>query len=242
VRWYDLKRTLLAPRTAWRRRRAGDLDEFTRSALELHYYRTPMLDFIAAMARDPDLLHAAQLGEGALVLDVGAYDGEWAERMLARHPCRVEAFEPDPTSFPRLLRRLEHESRFRATPVALGCRDTTATMALDLMGSSLFASRGVFGSAPVAVRDVAAVLDGLRVERVDLMKVNIEGGEYDVFERLIDAGWISRIDQILVQFHEWHPHAQARRRRIRRALSRTHVEAWNYPFVWEFWTRSASTR
>jgi len=241
VSWYQVKKRLLAPRTALRRARAGELDEFTRAALELHSYGTPMLAFIGAVAENPDLLHDAQLDAGSVVLDVGAYDGEWARRMLDRYPCRVEAFEPDPTSFPRLLQRLGNEPRFRASQVALGREDTTATIALDLMGSSLYAPRGVFGSAPVEVRDVAAILDELGVDNVDLMKVNIEGGEYDLFERLIETGWVDKIDQILVQFHEWRPSAHARRRRIRRSLSRTHTEAWNYPFVWELWIRRVTT-
>jgi hypothetical protein len=67
--------------------------------------------------------------------------------------------------------------------------------------------------------------------------VNIEGGEYDLFDRLIDIGWLPRVRSVLVQFHEWHPQAYRRRRAIRRALRRSHDEAWNYPFVWELWRR-----
>ncbi|MGH8977302.1 MAG: FkbM family methyltransferase, partial [Acidimicrobiia bacterium] len=72
---------------------------------------------------------------------------------------------------------------------------------------------------------------------VDLCKVNIEGGEYDLFDRLIETVWLARIRILLIQFHEWHPNAYARRRAIRRAFSRTHDEVWDYPFVWEMWRR-----
>ena len=85
------------------------------------------------------------------------------------------------------------------------------------------------------------VLDSCGIERVDLCKVNIEGGEYDLFDRLIECDWTSRITNLSIQFHEWHPNAYRRRRAIRRALQRTHTEVWNYPFVWELWQARNAT-
>ena len=82
------------------------------------------------------------------------------------------------------------------------------------------------------------MLDELGIEQIDLMKVNIEGGEYDLIDRLDTAGWLPRIALVSVQFHEWHPHAYRRRRAARRALPRHHVECWNYPWVWELWRRA----
>jgi aryl-alcohol dehydrogenase-like predicted oxidoreductase len=89
-------------------------------------------------------------------------------------------------------------------------------------------------------RDVARALDELGLEEVDLLKLNIEGGEYDVLDRLAESHWLPRIRQVSVQFHEWLPHAHLRRQRNRRALARTHVERWCYPWVWEFWERRPS--
>jgi hypothetical protein len=71
------------------------------------------------------------------------------------------------------------------------------------------------------------------------MKVNIEGGEYDLFDRLVETDRLPRVQLVSVQFHEWHPHAHRRRRAIRRALRRSHQEVWCYPWVWELWQRRA---
>jgi hypothetical protein len=91
------------------------------------------------------------------------------------------------------------------------------------------------GAVDVTIVDVAGAFDELGLDRIDLLKLNIEGGEYDVLDRLHETGRLPRIDQILVQFHEWHPHAHRRRRAIRAALRDTHVEEWDYPWVWERW-------
>ena len=70
------------------------------------------------------------------------------------------------------------------------------------------------------------------------MKVNIEGGEYDLFDRLIEAGSLGRFRQVSVQFHEWHPRAHGRRGSDTAGeLRRQHDEVWCYPWVWELWRR-----
>jgi hypothetical protein len=67
------------------------------------------------------------------------------------------------------------------------------------------------------------------------MKINIEGAEYDLLERLDAASWLHRIGALSIQFHEWHPQAHRRRRRIRQMLRRTHDQVWCYGWVWELW-------
>jgi FkbM family methyltransferase len=240
VSLYTIKRALLKPRTAYMRRRETELDQFGRAALELHYYRRPMYDFMAASAAKPDLLFDVDVNESSVVLDVGAYDGEWSERISRRYGPTIYAFEPDPTSFRRLATRLGDQPNVVLLQYGLGGADQTATLALDGPGSSIYADSGLFGTAQVQIREVTSVLDELGIEHVDLLKVNIEGGEYDLLDRLIEAGWLPRIRLVSVQFHEWHPKAYRRRRAIRRALRRHHQEVWNYAWVWEYWRRRAT--
>ena len=101
------------------------------------------------------------------------------------------------------------------------------------------ADEELFGTTTVAVRDVAAVLAELGIGEIDLMKVNIEGAEFDLLDRLLETDWVPRIRNLSVQFHEWHPDAPRRRRAIRAALSQTHDEVWCYPWVWELWRARA---
>ena len=238
---YTIKKTLLAPLTAYKRRRETRADELSRVLLEQHHYGRPVYDFIRATALDPDLLFDADLDRSSVVLDVGAHDGAWSEQISRRYESTIFAFEPSPATFPRLVARLEDRAGVVPYNYGLGATDELATLTLAGAGSSTFTTDRRFPSARVQMRDVVSVLEDLGVDHVDLMKVNIEGGEYDLFDRLLETGWLPRIRLVSVQFHEWHPKAHRRRRAIRRALRETHDEVWNYAWVWELWRRRTST-
>jgi FkbM family methyltransferase len=233
---YALKRALLAPWRLYQRRREPSRDPVARSMLELHSYSRALYAFMAATAEKPDLLTDSELDERSVVLDLGAYDGAWSRAIVDRYQAHVYAFEPDPISFRKLEQRRE-APRIVAFDYGLSAADGTAEIGLAGPGSSIYTSEGLFGTASVRIRDVVTVLEELGLESVDLLKVNIEGAEYDLFDRLVAADWLGRIRQVSVQFHEWHPHAHRRRNAIRRALRVTHDEVWNYPWVWELWRR-----
>jgi FkbM family methyltransferase len=234
---YDLKRLVLRPHTAYMRRRTRDLDHVSRSILEAQYYRPTMYRFLAASAEEPDILVDFDLDERSIVLDVGAYVGDWSAAVASRYGARVYAFEPVPHAAATMRDRFAGDPHVTCFELGLGAVDERVDLALDGPGSSRYSASGLFGTATVEIRDVVAVLDELGLDRVDLLKCNIEGAEYDLFDRLIEAGWLPRIGIVAVQFHEWHPRAYTRRRAIRRALARTHDEVWDYPFVWERWRR-----
>jgi FkbM family methyltransferase len=221
-----------------RRRERKDLDHFERSMLELHYYSRAMADLRRDMEAKRDLLFDVDLDARSVVFDVGAYHGEWSEVVAARYGCTIHAFEPDPSSFPRLVERAAAHPTVHPLEYGLGRAEGSATLSLAALGSSTFATQPALGTCTVRIRDVAALLAELGLESLDLLKVNIEGGEFDLFDRLIETGWLPRVRQVMVQFHEWHPKAYRRRRAIRRALARTHREVWCYPWIWELWARA----
>ena len=69
----------------------------------------------------------------------------------------------------------------------------------------------------------------------DLLKLNIEGGEFSVLEALLDRDLVKKIGNIQVQFHGCIPDAAARRDKIRERLAATHHLTYDAPFVWENW-------
>ena len=75
------------------------------------------------------------------------------------------------------------------------------------------------------------------ISKVDLIKINVEGGEYSLLERMIDKQIIENFKNIQVQFHKFFPNSAQRRNAIRNALSKTHFITYDYPFIWENWQR-----
>ena len=68
------------------------------------------------------------------------------------------------------------------------------------------------------------------------MMMNIEGGEYDLIEHIIQQNLISNIRNLQIQFHRIDSDSPARYKNIVEQLSLTHTQIWNYQFVWESWS------
>jgi hypothetical protein len=69
------------------------------------------------------------------------------------------------------------------------------------------------------------------------MKINVEGAEYDILESLITTGFVQRVDDIQVQFHDFVPNASERVVALRKSLAATHYPTYMFSFVWENWRR-----
>lgn len=179
------------------------------------------------------------LGPESLVWDVGGFEGQWASDVSARFGCRVRVFEPAPDAASGLRWRFAANPRLSVHEFALGGADGVMFLALrgDASGIRATGEAPAGREAKIQVRDVVAVMDELGAEPINLLKLNIEGGEYDLLDRLVSSGRIADVHELQIQFHDFWPDAVARREKLEAALSRTHARTWCYEFVWENWRR-----
>jgi len=235
----------------WHTRHAPPSAFFLEIYKALNYSRAS-LRFMedAAKAKPGDGVYAAAgiLLDGSIephdvILDVGAYNGEWAAQMRSRHDAFVHVFEPNPQLFDVLGRAFAGDPKVVLHPFGLAARNSTARLKIAGMGSSVYsgspADWTATDSADIELRDVKEVFDELGLRDVAMLKINIEGGEYDLLNRLIACGFHTKCNCIRVQFHEWYEGARRLRKRIVAELARTHDPEWSYPFVWESWRRKA---
>ena len=176
------------------------------------------------------------LDERSLVLDLGGYEGQWASDLYARQRCRIAIFEP----VARFARSIE--ARFRKnkdiTVFACGLGATTRTETIYIHGASSSTHKKQAQSEQIEIVDVKKWFDDHSIEAVQLMKINIEGGEYELLERLVATGLIDKIVDIQVQFHNFTPDAPARMEQLQHAMRATHTPTYQYRFVWENWRRN----
>jgi len=189
---------------------------------------------------DAMLRYEYPLDETSVVLDVGGFQGDFSDAMVNRYGCRVLLFEPMASFFGQCEERFAEEPRVSVFHYGLGSKDEQLRLSRSSDASSFFRGNGSGESVSAEVRDIASVWGQLDLARVDLMKINIEGGEYPLLRRLIETDTIRQICNIQIQFHDFVDDAENHRTKLRRQLELTHEETWCYDFVWENWCRKTN--
>lgn len=156
-------------------------------------------------------LPGCRIEPGVLVVDLGANRGRFS-RLVAARGARVIAFEPLPIAAEAAERELRGFPNAVLFRVAVGSTTGVvelyehANAAADPLGHSISASAyaskpNVDGSAGTQVLQVslADVLDS--VGYVDLLKVDIEGSELQVWPAIRDR--VAAIGYLLLEMHEF---------------------------------------
>ncbi len=179
------------------------------------------------------------LNEDSTVLDVGGYAGDFAQAIHEKYGCRVLLFEPMPRFYEQCMERFSGNESIQVFDFGLGDVDQELQLSNSDDASSFCRENSGTDTVTASIRDVADVWDECQLDTVDLVKMNIEGGEYPLLRRMIDARLTERVKDFQIQFHNFIPHAESMRAELREALRGTHEEQWCYEFVWENWHRSA---
>lgn len=176
------------------------------------------------------------LDENSLVWDLGGYEGQWASDIYGKYSSSIMIFEPYIPYANNIKHRFEPNKKIQIFAFGLGARTEKLGFSVLDNSSSLFAN----GPKNETI-DIVSVVDFIKernITSVDLVKINIEGGEYDFLEKLIESGLIGIFKNIQVQFHDFIiDNAQQRMNNIQKAISLTHKLTYQYEFVWENWEK-----
>ena len=217
-------------------RRFFDVLGAALSRIGRQIFQTPMERRVSLWYQNPhhaELRFDYDLNADSQVLDMGGYEGQWASDIHARYGCAVQVFEPVEEFAANIRHRFARNPRITVQPFGLGAADATIRIGLGADGSSVFREAPQMRPGRLVAADGFFERNG--IAWVDLMKINIEGGEYDLLEHLLDTNLVSRIGNIQVQFHDFVPDAQARMLAIQERLQETHVPTYQVEFVWENW-------
>jgi FkbM family methyltransferase len=173
------------------------------------------------------------LNEHSIVIDLGGYEGQWASDLFSRYRCEIYIFEPVDAFYENISKRFECNQSIKTYKYGLGGKNCVEKIYIAAEGSSVYKGEG--NSESIKIVDTKEWIDGNLAKNctIDLMKINIEGGEYDLLERLIETNMISRIKNIQVQFHDVGSDSLSRMLAIQTSLLKTHSNIFNYKFVWE---------
>lgn len=169
-----------------------------------------------------DLLYSdLPVTTGGLIIDAGAYRGEWSSGMIARYGCQAILFEPVPNFFQQLQAYYKHNSLVKIHNSAVGGKDRQSLFSLLDNGTSEYRDGK---TVEFSVVDIDKVFkQNIGNQRVACMKLNIEGGEYEVLERMLEAKLVTSCDSFLIQFHRYPQGYEKRYEFIVSELEKTHV-------------------
>lgn len=173
------------------------------------------------------------LEPSSIVIDVGGFEGQWSSDIFSKYQCNIHIFEPVKSFFDKIKERFNKNNKIKIYNLGLSNKNTELPISLLNDSSSLFKINTQYEH--IKVVDASIFLKEQNIEKVDLIKINIEGGEYDLLENLIETGYISKIKNIQVQFHDFVPNAKERMLKIQKELEKTHHTTYQYEFVWENW-------
>lgn len=200
--------------------------------------RDPFLVSVKQWKRDrgdQNLRLNYDLNQDSVVLDIGGYAGDFAEAIHQKYGCRVLVFEPMPRFYQQCAERFAENDAVSVYRFGLGAADAKMLLSNSDDASSFCRSHPGQDTVAAEIRDIATVWNECDLDFVDLVKMNIEGGEYPLLERMIEADLAEHVGNFQVQFHDFIPNAESMRTTLRKSLSQTHEEQWCYDFVWENW-------
>lgn len=150
------------------------------------------------------------MGPGSIVYSVGTgEDLSFDLAIIDRFGCAVHGFDPTPKAVAWVAKQ-SLPAQFRFHALGMGSYDGTADFFLPanpehVSGSVVQRSGGGLERVPVQLRTLATVMRQLGHRHVDMLKLDIEGAEYDVIDEICSTdatGDGVPVSQILVEFHQ----------------------------------------
>lgn len=142
------------------------------------------------------------LGPGSVVWSFGVGDNiAWDLAMIERYGCAVRAFDPTPRAL-AWLRSQRLPAGFVVEPLGLGAADGELHFAPPRRADDVNfrpVPAALPGGVSAPVRRLATLARERQVAAIDVLKLDIEGGEYAVLQDLLTTGPLPR--QLLVEFH-----------------------------------------
>lgn len=177
------------------------------------------------------------LSKNSIVFDVGGYKGDFAYEINNKYQCHVYLFEPSLEFYNHCVKRFKTNPKIHCFNFGLSDEDGDFYLTKNDDASSIFDEKqmAIVEKEAIKLRSFSNVFSELNINSIDLLKVNIEGGEFNLLPHLIDTLLIEKIVNAQIQFHNFVKDAELKRNKIRNCLSRTHENDWCYKFVWENW-------
>jgi len=172
-------------------------------------------------------LHAS-----SIVIDLGAYEGQYCFEIFKRFQCFVFGLD----AFPQ--KKFQDQTNVKVVSLPYGFAPGPNECEVKLYGSG--DSTSAYLEGPLVnygmLKPIQSFLEKYKIEVIDLININIEGGEYDLLDYWIKSNLVLKMKAIQIQFHPMVKDYEFRYQKIVENLSKTHQRLYCFPWVWEAWS------
>jgi len=175
------------------------------------------------------------LNEDSIVFDIGGYEGDWSSDILEKYNCNIYIFEPVKEYFDIIINKFKGNSKVRVFNFGISNKNEEVYISNSTASSSIHLVTGYEGEK-IILKNINDFMESESLVKINLVKINIEGSEYDLLDNIIKMNKQSNFLNLQIQFHKnIIPDWDNRRNIIRDELYNTHELTYDYSFVWENW-------
>lgn len=183
--------------------------------------------------RKNNLMLDYDLDENSLVFDVGGYKGQGASDLFSMYLPTIYIFEPRTEYAESIEKRFKKNNKIKVFNFGLSSKKSDDYIYVNDDGSTLFLKNKQ--KEKIKLESISAFIKNNNIKKIDLLKLNIEGGEYEVLDDLIDSKLLKIITNLQIQFHNFPLDAKKKMLEIQKELNETHHLTYQYEFVMENW-------
>ena len=146
-----------------------------------------------------------------VVLDIGAHKGYFALYVRAlNETVPILCYEPEEVNYAALKKHLEQNKIQGVVTKNAAVADREGTLLLNVSEDSHNHSLVVAPGTTVQKKVTATTLEKIvnKFEKVDVLKMDIEGAEFQIFENLASSVF-KKIGVIFMEYHEYGPDMRA---------------------------------
>jgi FkbM family methyltransferase len=149
----------------------------------------------------------APLPPNPVIIDIGGYLGDFTLYAAHERGARVVVYEPTPENFALLKENvaLNHlEERITCHNAGVGSKDGELTLSVTRGDGAVHVSGFLYADAAeritVPAVSMSTVFSDNCLTHIDLLKIDCEGGEYEILCSLTDRQF-EQIDRIVFEYH-----------------------------------------
>jgi FkbM family methyltransferase len=179
------------------------------------------------------------MNPGSVIIDLGTYKGYTAKLLATLYPVStIYSFEPMIDFYNEAVLECSTQKNINVLPFGLG--NGNFDFYMDEQGDStsmIIGNKSATGTKCV-MRDFFEVLSEKNISEIDLLHINIEGGEYDLLDYIFSNSFHLRVRHLIVQFHYPSTVNDEKLHRYYDIMSQNHELIYDYRYVWVRWSRT----